>query len=109
MPAVYFIKVLRSLALGEFIPYEWFNAKMKQSLNVEAENSYFESNGVMLLAAAVLLMIALLVVGLGYCCKKHIEKVNSIKRILFWNTFIRYSMQAYLKLAVANFAGLYLL
>ena len=68
--------------------------------------------GSMLIIGTIMALIALLIVCLAWklkakqkcsCCKKVIDK---LKEKLFWNAFIRYTLQSYLKLAFANFVAL---
>ena len=111
-----FILALRKLALGEFIPYDWFNIKMKDFFesNLQEEPSdeedYIDSLVSMLMVAFGILLFTLLIVLLGCCCRKisrkHSNTLETVKKKLFWNAFIRYSITSYLKYSVANSIGL---
>ena len=99
--AMIFLDKLRIIALGEFIPYDWLTDYFIEQWNVRLESidklgSMAFFIGGLSCATLLLLLIGKVIKKLGYS-QKLIEK---IKKKLFWNTFIRSSLQAYIKVLV---------
>ena len=102
-----FLIQLKVIALGEFIPYDEIKIKVKKILGVEDDQSFTESGllddlGTTWLVAAGLLLLTLLLLLLGLLKKKLNDKlkmvIEKVKAKLFWNAFIRYTLQTYLKI-----------
>ena len=99
--AMIFLDKLRIIALGEFIPYDWLTDYFIEQWNVRLESidklgSMAFFIGGLSCATLLFLLIGKVIKKLGYS-QKLIEK---IKKKLFWNTFIRSSLQAYIKVLV---------
>ena len=80
----------KKLAYFEFLKELVFTDQVKEKLG---SNSFFENAGVMalgiiVLLVALVLLTVLFVIGLRYEVIR--GAYNKIKKILFWNTFIRY-------------------
>ena len=61
---------------------------------------------VMFIILMVLLLLPLLVLalkGLCYCSSKCRKCINKVQNKLYWNTYIRFGMEAYLELAICAF------
>ena len=101
----------------EFVPYKSFGNRLKMlftkksKYEAEYEENMVDSLGAMIIIGMILLLISLmsLVLGLlGSVMKNtaYTQVVNLIKKKLYWNSYIRYSLQSYLKFVFVCFAGL---
>ena len=106
---------MKRIALFEFIPYGWFTEEAKDLFSKDKYEAEFEGDsmidemGIMLLIGTVLGILVILTLLIGLACKKStqcLQLVTRVKTKLFWNSFIRFSLQYYLKSAFANFAAL---
>ena len=93
-----FLEKLRVVALGEFIPYDWLKSYFSEKWNISVEQfDKLGSIGLILIAlfafTIIILLLGKVIDRLGYS-RKIIDKV---KKKLFWNTFLRTSLQAYIK------------
>ena len=96
--AIVFLDKLRIIALGEFIPYDWLKNYCIDQWNLSIES--IDELGSMALFIGALFALTLIVLFLGKIIKQlgYSQKlINLIKQRLFWNTFIRSSLQAYIK------------
>ena len=110
------LKELKTIALFEFIPYKWFGTQLKMMVTrsrheAEYKENMVDSMGAMIIIGCVLIAISLLSLILGSLGfwlhnKAYSKVINLIKRKLYWNCFIRYSLQSYLKISFVCFAGL---
>ena len=92
-----FLVQLKSIALGEFIPYEWI------SENINGAHLIREMGSVILIGVGILITtIVLLLLGLLRKNKKMNGVILKIKQKLFFNAFIRYSLQSYLKIGFVS-------
>ena len=108
-----FLIQLKSIALGEFIPYEWISKKFFGATEDLKETSVANKMGTMFLLGIVILIVTIIVLLCGIFRKKLsvkvVRAVDKLKRKLFWNTFIRYTLQSYLKIAFVSIPSLYIL
>ena len=110
--ATVFLKKLRIVALGEFIPYDWLNSVLKEKLSSFEEDGMADKIGSVLVILAALVLATLLLLLAGLILKKmgyQEALMAKLKQKLFWNCFIRSSLQAYIKVAFATFSMLTLL
>jgi hypothetical protein len=104
------LKTFRTVALGEFIPYEWLTKPLKEMLkskeseegdqSKEEKSNVLANMGVMLVILVVLIfVIALLVLCICLCkrCTKIQNLVKKVKAKIFWNSVLRFILQSYLK------------
>jgi len=121
------IKTLKFVALGEFIPYEgiksWIGERLGQppanSDEIEAieatggGSSNFLENLDSLLLFALAIFVVILFVALFSCFKyinyKVFRTYMLIRNAIFWNVFIRYSLQSYTKMCFATVISLELI
>ena len=108
--AIQVLDILKTVALFQFIPSSWFTDRLKATLtDVDlasiGQDNYIESTGNLLIIGLALGLVTVMVLILTLLCKKSAQfhkVLDFIKMKLFWNSFIRYSLQSYLKLAFAN-------
>ena len=97
--AMIFLDKLRFIALGEFIPYDWLTSYFIEQWNVKIES--IDKLGSMAFFIGGIICFTLIVLLVGRIIKKlgYSQKIiDSIKKRIFWNTFIRSSLQAYIKI-----------
>ena len=98
--ATEFLKQLRIIALGEFIPYEWLTSSIRSWFD-EGDDSASDSDDYLdefgsLLVIALAMSITIVIVLVILKFKETVgEKISALaaklKAKLFWNTFIRFS------------------
>ena len=105
-----FLKEMKTIALGEFIENEWLVNKVKNTIEETefSEESIVDEVGNILLFGIILVFISIIVflIGRTPLCGIAIQR---LKKKLFWNTFIRYSLLSYLQIAFVGIPGLSLL
>ena len=98
--AVMAITMFRSIALGEFIkdiiPINLILDPMKEKLEM------LSKMGAMLLIGVLMIIVVIpVIIVLKFCPPGKIRSLfNRIKEKLFWNFFIRYVLQSYLKMSI---------
>jgi len=118
------INMLKYVALGEFIPYEiltdWIKEKFGQEPQNQEQLDEIENAGVSsdiflqnldsLLVVGLVMLIVLIFLALFSICKNSSDKVYKQYMIarnkVFWNMFIRSSLQSYLKMLFAVVSSL---
>ena len=97
--ALMVIETFRTIALGEFIPYDWLTEPLSEPFqpteeDEENERSSILSNmGVMLVFLAIIIVVSILIVICVKLCKPGSKLHNlflKIKRMIFWNTLLRF-------------------
>ena len=101
------LKTFRTIALGEFIPYEWLTTPLKEMLKSDegAENTDEKSNvlanmGVMLVILVAIIFVIVLLLLFICLCKRSPKILNIFQKIkakIFWNSILRFILQSYLK------------
>ena len=95
-----FLYKLKIIALGEFIPYEWLTQLAKGVAYNLKESSMLEEMGTTFLVGVFLIMLTITVAVYQLVSKKcsaNIQNVvEKVKKRIFWNAFIRSSLQSYL-------------
>ena len=120
--AIMAIETFRTIALGEFIPYDWFTEPLSKPFKrPEEEGEDGEENdrsnvlanmGVMLVILAIIVVLATLVILLVKCFDLGPKIQNlflKIKAKIFWNSILRFILQSNLKTAIGTFFALYLI
>ena len=104
--ATLLLSELKSLVLGEFIPFDWLKSKAQEkfpehySYNKTDDISVVEKVGSIVIILAVMILLALPILLCRKCC--NMNCVNKLKSKLIWNPFIRCSLQAYLQIGFVN-------
>ena len=117
-----FIKQVKNLAFFEFLT-DWIftllDEKFKDCSDTEKCGNFFEQvaqsalfrNAGVMAVTALCLTLTTAALGILYIVGKYSSKVLSvvvkIKNALFWNTFIRYTLQSTLKLQISAVIVLY--
>ena len=95
------IKTFRTIALGEFIPYEWVTEPLAEAFESKSEDGTTSRAGVLsnmgvMLPILVVLSILSLLVGI---CVKYYKKgskvhnlVMKVKKKVFYNSILRFIM-----------------
>ena len=109
------IKTFRTIALGEFIPYEWLTKPLKKMLkNKESEeddaskedkSNVLANMGVMLVILLVIIFLTVLASLFICLCKKIPKCLNIFQKIrakIFWNGILRFILQSYLKTIIGS-------
>ena len=104
MNAKFAMDFFRTVALGEFIPYEEVTGPLSEPFQSEEGENILSSMGVMLVFGGIVLILAVLVVIMFRCCRPGM-KCHSIgqklKAKIFWNSMLRFSLQSSLKNSLA--------
>ena len=109
-----FLSKLKIIALGEFFPYEEITNEVEEKFNIDVDK-YFRSDIIEQLGSTFVMGeglgffgLALVMLGLlRKCCNEKIGKTfDKLKEKVFWNAFIRYTLQSYLKLALVSITAL---
>ena len=108
-----FLEKLRIIADGDFIPYDWRIAVIrivfsKKYIEFNSERRLIHVGGI-LFFAAMTFIIAFAILGLLinqriFKCRS--QFVMKAKQNIFWNSFIRLSLEAYLEVALLVFMDL---
>ena len=97
--ALMVIETFRTIALGEFIPDDWFTEPLSKPFRQteegeENERSNILSNmGVMLVFLTIIIVVSILIVICVKLCKPGSKLHNlflKIKQMIFWNTLLRF-------------------
>ena len=109
------IKTFRTIALGEFIPYEWLTKPLKKMLkNKESEeddaskedkSNVLANMGVMLVILLVIIFLTVFTSLFICLCKKCPKCLNIFEKIrakIFWNGILRFILQSYLKTIIGS-------
>ena len=95
MNAKFAMDFFRTVALGEFIPYEEVTGPLSEPFQSEEGENILSSMGVMLVFGGIVLILAVLVVIMFRCCRPGM-KCHSIgqklKAKIFWNSMLRFSL-----------------
>ena len=106
-----FLVKLKTIALGEFIPYDKISNKVSEKLQTDfnpnfSESGFMNEMGSTFIIAACLILLTAVLLLLGLLRKKlnatFTKLIDKVKATLFWNAFIRYSLQAYLQIGFAS-------
>ena len=106
------MEVLKKVALFQFIPSKWFTDYLKSLVVREDQivldgEDFLDSTGSLLVIGLALGLVAGIALIATLLCKQspQCHKILTfVKQKLFWNSFIRYSLQSYIKIAFAHVA-----
>ena len=113
--AIMAIETFRTIALGEFIPYEWLTGPLSEPFKAgeegdeNARSSVIGNMGVMLVILSFIVVLAILITICVKCCKpgsKLHTLFGKIKAKIFWNSVLRFILQSYLKIAIGTLFSL---
>lgn len=120
--AIMAIETFRTIALGEFIPYEWLTEPLSKPFKRPEEeegedgendrSNVLANMGVMLVILAMIVVLAVLIILLIKCFdlgQKIQDLFLKIKAKIFWNSILRFILQSNLKTAIGTFFALYLI
>ena len=112
------IETFRTIALGEFIPYDWLIEPLSEPFkgaDDESESSrasVLSNMGIMLLFGGIILVLAIAVIILVKLCRNN-QKCRALfvklKTKIFWNSILRFILQSYLKNSLAVMFAIYVI
>jgi len=109
------LKTFRTIALGEFIPFDWLTKPLKEMLkgkeseegvvNFEEKSNVFANMGVMLVILFVMVAVIALIFVCICLCRRNTRIKNiflKVKAKIFWNGILRFILQSYLKTTIGS-------
>ena len=102
------LEALRTIALGEFIPFNWLTDPIEEKLNMTKDSKIFTNMGSVFLVLLLMIILLLVIALLLRACRRSPKVHNlalKLKRKLFWNSMLRSILTGYLKLSFSSLAA----